>query len=161
MSERNKRKSLSISQKLHIINTINVNPFKRKALIAEELEAPFSSTCNVWRDRQKYLNSAKSGCKDLSRKRACTANFEAVDEKSTTMVHGFKVHVGVAGILFYCTLMYETLSLSLSHSPPPPPLSLPSSSPTLSLIEMLFMNHDVCAARACVCVCVSVCGVFV
>ena len=34
MSERNKRKSLSISQKLHMINTIDANPFKRKALIA-------------------------------------------------------------------------------------------------------------------------------
>ena len=49
-------------------------------MIAKELEAPFSTLCNMWRDRQKYLNSAKSGYSDLSRKRACTANFEAVDE---------------------------------------------------------------------------------
>ena len=80
MKERNKRKSLSISQKLHIINTIDANPLKRKALIAEELEVPFSTLCNVWRDRQKYLNGAKGGCNDLSRKRARTTNFEAFGE---------------------------------------------------------------------------------
>ena len=71
-----------------------------------------------------------------------------------------------------CTLMYETRSLSLSHthtrtlslslSLPPPPLSLPSPTLSLSLIGVLFMNHDVCATRACVCVCVCVrqCGSF-
>ena len=68
MSERNKRKSLSISQKLHLINTIDAYPFKRKALIAEELEVPFSTVCNVWRDISGRKDGRKENRGDAEKK---------------------------------------------------------------------------------------------
>ncbi|KAL8587727.1 hypothetical protein ACOMHN_020945 [Nucella lapillus] len=81
MSEREKkRKSLSLSQKLDIIRKIEANPQQRKAVIAEELGIPFSTLCNIWRDRQRYLNNVASGTEDLSRKRSRTAKLETVDE---------------------------------------------------------------------------------
>ena len=68
MSKRNKRKSLSISQKLHIINTIDANPFKRKALIAQELEVPFSTLRNVWRDISGRKDGRKENRGDAEKK---------------------------------------------------------------------------------------------
>ena len=75
-----KRKSLSLSQKLDIIRKIEANPQQRKAVIAEELGIPFSTLCNIWRDRQKYVNNVARGTEDLSRKRSRTAKLETVDE---------------------------------------------------------------------------------
>ena len=68
MSKRNKRKSLSISQKLHIINTIDANPFKRKTLIAQELEVPFSTLSNVWRDISGRKDGRKENRGDAEKK---------------------------------------------------------------------------------------------
>ena len=81
MSERKKkRKSLSLNEKLQIIRKIEDNPQKRKAVVAEELGIPFTTLCNIWKDRQKYMNKVAKGTDDLSRKRLRNAKLETVDE---------------------------------------------------------------------------------
>ena len=69
----NKRKSLSLSEELNIIRKIEANPQRKKAVIAEKLGIPFSTLCNIWIDRQKYLSNVATGSENLSRKRSRTA----------------------------------------------------------------------------------------
>ena len=74
---RQKQTSLSLEQKINIIN--NIESGKNQSVVAKLREINKQTVNAIWQDREK-LNKAYEACTSNNCKRLCTAAFEEVEE---------------------------------------------------------------------------------